>query len=257
MSFPWRLNDSKSPRVSRTLHSILVDLNTCNLDRLYSSSDFQFFQPFFQVFGGLLKVRQLLLVSPSSLYFTAFLELKQSPSSFLSYFVLFEIFKSFLICCLSQDCSQYFNRSQHFYSLHVLDSSSDPQFFWFTFHVLGDCSKSISNNRHDRQPHVYQLFQLSDKIQVFVNFSIKFHHTSTIPWHKTFFLSSSGYIVVFPLLSIFSSPFPIIILSIFAINTIVVVVVVVVVVTVFLSLFLPLSSCSHWFPVLFFLFGTP
>ena len=47
--FYWRLSDSKFPHVSRTLLTILTDLNTAEV-WIVSSSNFHFFQPSFQAF---------------------------------------------------------------------------------------------------------------------------------------------------------------------------------------------------------------
>ena len=49
MVFHWSLSDSKFPQVSRTLLSILTNLNS--LDGLHSCSYFQFFQFLYQSFG--------------------------------------------------------------------------------------------------------------------------------------------------------------------------------------------------------------
>ena len=82
----WNFRDSKYPRVSRTLHSILADFNNVGPD---SSSDFQFLQSLSSQPFGTFQSAPLTVGIPDTLMFHNFFVLWPGLSICLAFFIYF------------------------------------------------------------------------------------------------------------------------------------------------------------------------
>ena len=154
MVFYWSLSNSKSPQVSRTLLSILADLNN---DVVWIVST------------------RLLISQPSSPFNDPLVTVTSASITIgmtVNYYYDFtfgEFFKpAFDDCRLVefewhqvfsglQDSSQNSDQFQQCCSLKGLDASSDPRLFQSPLQAFGDRSKCTSYNWHHCNLHVSQL----------------------------------------------------------------------------------------------------
>ena len=153
MVFQRCLSESKFPKFSRTILSILTDLNNI----VVWTQLFLWFTILPMPFPSLWGPFKMQLVSPSSSCSTGFLYYY-----YYYYFTPWEFFTSALadgfllkfewqqISSSFQDTSQYSGRSQQCYSLDSLYPSRYLKVLQSLYQSFGDCTKSTNYNWYNR-----------------------------------------------------------------------------------------------------------
>ena len=182
----WNLSDSKSPQVSKTLLTILADLNNAEVWivstwPLISISSSPCTNPFGAVQSELITIgiTVTFVFHSFSVLYTG-LGYYYYYHYFFFFFTPWEFFTSAVadglplefewlqVSSSLQDSSHYSGRSQHCCSLDSFHSSRYFQVLQRLYQSFGDCSKITNYNWYKRHFRVQQFFQFPSKVEVVI-----------------------------------------------------------------------------------------